>query len=465
MQKTNIRDTKKITQQNLDSLSKLLKSGQIHACVIGIGRIGLPTALTIANAKIPTIGVDINTELVNKINTGIFPLKDEPGYDRIFEDVINQKLFQATTKIEEAVPVSDLIVLSLPTPMDEDNVPDYTALRIVGKQLGKLMEPYSLVVVESTIEPGFVENELVQIIESENRLVAGKTFGIGVCPENANPGEILHDFTKLPRLVGGLDEKITDMIMEIYHHIFPVELIRMPNCKTANAVKLTTNVFRDINIAFINELALLFEKLDIDILKVLEAADKKYNFQIHYPGPGVGGPCLPVNSYQLINSARKFDSSLLKIVQAGRQINEGMPSHVIDLLSDALKDTNKTIKNSTILLLGVSYKADVKDIQLSPAEQLVKKLKELGANVRIYDPYFKSTKIYETDTENDLATSILGIDGVIIVTPHKEFLDLEPTFLSSRAKNFVVIDTRGIMDKHAAKKAGLIFRGLGRGKV
>ena len=465
MQKTDIHSTKKITQQNLDSLNKLLKSSQIHACVIGIGRIGLPTALTIANAKVPTIGVDINTELVNKINTGIFPLKDEPGYDKIFEDVINQKLFHATTKIEEAVPASDLIVLSLPTPMDKDNVPDYHALRIVGKQLGKLMEPHSLVVVESTIEPGFVENELVQIIESENRLVAGKTFGIGVCPENANPGEILHDFTKLPRLVGGLDEKITDLIMEIYRHIFPVDLIRMPNCKTANAVKLTTNVFRDINIAFINELALLFEKLDIDILKVLEAADKKYNFQIHYPGPGVGGPCLPVNSYQLLNSARKFDSGLLKIVQAGRQINEGMPSHVIDLLSDALKDANKAIKNSTILLLGISYKADVKDIQLSPAEQIVKKLIELGANVRIYDPYFKSTKIYGVDTGNDLASSILGIDGVVIVTPHKEFFDLEPTFLSSKVNNLVVIDTRGIMDKRAAKKAGLLFRGLGRGKI
>jgi len=465
LQKTYLQGTKKITQLDLASLNKLLTSNQIRACVIGIGRIGLPTALTIANAKVPTVGVDINAELVNKINSGIFPLKDEPGYDKIFTDVMNQKLFHATTKIEEAVPNSDLILLSLPTPMDKDNIPDYSALRIVGKQLGRFMEPHSLVVVESTIEPGFIENELVQIIESENRLVAGKTFGIGVCPENANPGEILHDFTKLPRLVGGFDEDTTDIIMETYRHIFPVELIRMPNCKTANAVKLTTNVFRDINIAFINELAILFEKLDIDILKVLEAADKKYNFQIHYPGPGVGGPCLPVNSYQLLNSARKFDSGLLKIVQASRQINEGMPSHVIDLLSNALNDANKTIKNSTILLLGISYKADVKDIQLSPAEQIVKKLKELGAKVRIYDPYFKSTKIYDINTENDLPSSISDIDGVIIVTPHKEFSDLEPTFLSSKIKNLTVIDTRGIMDKRAAKKAGLIFRGLGRGKI
>jgi UDP-N-acetyl-D-mannosaminuronate dehydrogenase len=141
-----------------------------------------------------------------------------------------------------------------------------------------------------------------------------------------------------------------------------------------------------------------------------------------------------------------------------------MSLHVIDLLSDALKHANKTIKNSTILLLGISYKADVKDIQLSPAEQLVKKLEELGARIKIYDPYFKSTKVYGVDTENDLVNSISDIDGVIIVTPHKEFLDLEPTFFSSKVKNLAMIDSRGILDKYAAKKAGLIFRGLGRGK-
>ncbi len=465
MQPTGAQTTKKLTLQDLTSIKKFVESGQIRVCVVGIGRIGLPTALSVANAKLPTIGVDINADLVNKINSKIFPLKDEPGYEEIFNSVINQGLFHATTRIEEAMPLSDLVLLSLPTPMDENNVPDYGALKTVGKQLGKLMEPHTLVVVESTIEPGFIENELIQIIESENRLIAGKTFGIGVCPENANPGEILRDFTHLPRLVGGLDEKTTDIITEIYHHIFPVELIRMPNCKTANAVKLTTNVFRDINIAFINEMAMLFEKLDIDIYKVLEAADKKYNFQVHYPGPGVGGPCLPVNSYQLLNSARKFDDNMLKIVKAGRQINENMPLHIIDLLLGALKEVNKTINNSTILILGVSYKPNVKDIQLSPAEQVVKRLQSLGAKVKIYDPYFKSTKIYDIDTENDLMNAVSNIDGIILVTAHKEFFDIEPSFLSSKTKNLVVVDSRGVMDKHAAKKAGLVFRGLGRGRI
>ena len=148
--------TKKIILQDLALIKKFVELGQIRVCVVGIGRIGLPTALSVANAKLPTVGVDINVDLVNKINSEIFPLKDEPGYEEIFNNVINQGLFHVTTKIEEAVPISDLILLSLPTPMDENNVPNYSALKTVGKQLGKLMEPHTLVVVESTIEPGFI---------------------------------------------------------------------------------------------------------------------------------------------------------------------------------------------------------------------------------------------------------------------------------------------------------------------
>lgn len=442
---------------------KIFEPKQIRVCVIGIGRIGLPTALSVANANLYTIGVDIREELIRQINSRIFPLKDEPGFEEIFNKVAEKNLFHATTNIEEAVPKSNLILLSLPTPMNDSNIPDYNALRTVGKKLGEIMTPYSVVVVESTIEPGFIENEMIQIIESAKRLKVGQTFTIGVCPENANPGEILHDFTNLPRLVGGIDEKTTSLLTKLYRMIFPVELIRMPNCKTANAVKLTTNVFRDLNIAFINELSILFEKLGIDTYKVLEAADKKYNFQIHYPGPGVGGPCLPVNSYQLLNSARRFDSGLLKLVRTGREINESMPDHVIELLDNGLKSVNKRIENCKILILGISYKPDVKDLQLSPAEQIVKKLKSMNALIKIYDPYFKSTKIYDVETESDLYNAIENVDGIIVVTAHNEFKEIDPSFLTSKTKNLVVVDSRGIIDQFVAKKAGIIFRGIGRG--
>ena len=454
----------RITHLDIEQIKNYLKDGKIHVCVIGIGRIGLPTALSFANSGLNTIGVDIHLDLINKIKSGEYPLKDEPDYDIIFEKVIKNQKFQATSKIEDVVPNSDVILLSLPTPMDENNVPDYSALKSVGNQLHDLISEGTLIIVESTIEPGFVENELIQIIEgNDKRLIAGKNFGIGVCPETANPGEISTDFAKLPRLVGAIDEKTKNIIMEIYHHVFPVDIIPMPNCKTANAVKLTTNVFRDINIAFINELAILFEKLGIDIMTVLEAAKLKYNFQVHYPGAGVGGPCLPVNSYQLLNSAKKFGNDFLKIISAGREINEHMPDHVIELLCQGFDQAKKSIKGSVILCLGVSYKPDIKDIQLSPAEQIINKLKELGANVRIYDPYFKNIQVFDVKTESNLVDALKGSDGVILVTAHKEFHNLEPSFLVSNLKTPIMVDTRGIIEPHDAKKAGLIFRGLGRG--
>ena len=456
----------KIMNMSSSELVQSIQTGKLKVCVIGIGRIGLPTALSFANSGLLTIGVDINPKLVSTINSGVFPLKDEPGYDAIFENVLKEKKFTATTKIEEGVPQSDVILLSLPTPMDENNVPNYSALRSVGRQLHELLTPDSLVIVESTIEPGFVENELISIIEgNDGRLKAGKNFGIGVCPETANPGQILNDFERLPRLVGAIDDKIASIITKIYRHVFTVDLIPMPDCKTANAVKLTTNVFRDINIAFVNELAVLFEKIGIDIMTVLEAAKTKYNFQVHYPGAGVGGPCLPVNSYQMINLAKKVDGNLLSIVKAGRAVNESMPDHVIDLLTDGYSEANKNIENSNVLILGVSYKPDVKDIQLTPAEHIVEKLKAKGARVKIYDPYFKSTEVFGINTESNLIDALTNTDAVIVVTAHKEFHDLEPTFLSTRMRTPILIDSRGVIDQHAAKKANLVFRGLGRGKI
>ena len=462
----NVMNNEEIFSLEMDGIKKLIEANEISVCVIGIGRIGLPTALSFAKSGFRTVGVDVNEELIEKIKNKNFPLTDEPGYQEIFNQVIDDQKFTATTKIEEVVPNSQIILLSLPTPMDQNNVPDYTALRTVGKQLKNLVSPGSIIIVESTIEPGFIENELIDLIESKERgIKAGVNIGIGVCPETANPGEIMKDFEKLPRLVGATDEKTSEIITEIYKHVFPVEMITMPDCKTANAVKLTTNIFRDVNIAFVNELALLFEKLGIDINTVLKAADRKYNFQIHYPGAGVGGPCLPVNSYQMLNSAKEINDNLLKMVKVGREINEHMPYHVIELLKDALNEGNRQLESSEILILGISYKPNVKDIQLSPAEVIISELKKLGVKIRIFDPYFKNGPIYGIETANSMDEGISKVDAAIIVTAHNEFQNIEPEYFVSKMKSPILIDTRGIIDMDAAKKAGLIFRGLGRGTI
>ena len=453
--------SKEIDVSDIDEVRNSLDSKSLKVCVIGIGRIGLPTALSFAKAGLQTIGMDINEKLVDSLNQGNFALKDEPGYEDIFNNVIKSGNFSATTNINEAVSKSNLILLSLPTPMNKKNIPDYSALESVCKQLSDILKPNSLIVVESTIEPGFIENTLINILEKTNRLYIGKNFTIGVCPENANPGEILHDFTNLPRLVGSINEQTTKIITLIYDFVFSVELIIMPDCKTANAVKLTTNVFRDVNIAFINELSLMFDKLGIDTLKVLDAAKRKYNFQIHYPGAGVGGPCLPINSYQFLNTAMRTDSKL-SIIERSRQINEKMPDHVINLTLDGFKKCNKSIKDSNILILGITYKPDVKDVQLSPAEIVVNKLKDLGAKIRIYDPYYKNSEVFGINVESNMEDIIPKVDASIIVTGHKEFQEINP-LIFTKMNTPILIDSRGVIDTSSIKDANLVFRGIGCG--
>ena len=444
-------------------IQECLNNKSVKIGVVGIGRIGLPTALSFANSGFNTVGIDINKKLVDMVNTGNYPLKDEPEFDKIFENVYNNKKISATTDISKVIPDCDVIILSLPTPMNDQNIPDYSALLTVGENLNRLLSNGQIVIVESTVEPGFIENELLQSIEGSDRNIkSGIDFHLAVCPETANPGEIMNDFKKLPRLVSAIDEKTSSVVSQIYRHVFGVELISLPNCKTANAVKLTTNVFRDVNIAFVNELSMLFDKLGIDTYTVMNAAKHKYNFQAHFPGPGVGGPCLPVNSYQYLNSSKKIDPDLLKLIQYARKINEKMPDYVIRLTSDAFKESNKYIKNSDILILGVSYKSNVKDIQLSPAEHIIRKFQNLGVNIHIYDPYFLSTDVFGIKVEENLDNILPKMDAVVIVTDHDEFKNIKISSFN-KMKNPILIDTRGIFDPASVKHHNIIFRGLGRG--
>ena len=455
-----------INLSTLDSsqIQDHLKNHSLKIGVVGIGRIGLPTALCFANAGFETIGIDINEKLVNMVNSGNYPLKDEPEFDKIFENVIENKKFRAETNIEKVVPNCDIILLSLPTPMNNQNIPDYTALLTVGKNLNGLLSNGQIVIVESTVEPGFIENELLKSIEgSEKNLISGKDFHLAVCPETANPGEIMHDFKKLPRLVGSIDENIRPIVSDLYTNVFGVELIPMPNCKTANAVKLTTNVFREINIGFINELSLLFEKLGIDTYTVIEAAKSKYNFQPHYPGPGVGGPCLPVNAYQYLNSSKKIDVNFLKIVQDARKINEFMPQHVIDLLADAFSENNTPLENSTIAILGISYKPNVHDIQIAPSEEIVKLLDKKNIKLKIFDPYFKEENVFGYKIEKSIADALNDVDGAILITAHNEFHELNLKSIFDAMRTPILVDCTGIIEPKNAKSNGIIFRGIGRG--
>ena len=449
----------------LGEVERLVEKNEVSVCVVGIGRIGLPTALMFARSGLKTVGVDIDGGLVARLTSGDFPLQDEPGLEDIFRQVTEDERFRATTSLEDGVSCSDILVLSLPTPVASNNIPDYSALRTVGRQLGDLARAGSIIIVESTIEPGFLENEFLGLVEGGKAgLGAGHNVGVGVCPEVANPGKILKDFARLPRLVGAMDRETARKIVQVYRHAFPVNFRMLPDCKTANAAKLVANVFRYVNIAFVNELALLFDRLGIDTKTVLEAIDSKYDFQIHYPGAGVGGPCLPANSYQLLNSARAAGGKLPRIIDAGRQVNEQMPIYVVELLKDALREAGKEIESSVVLILGISYKPDVQDMQVSPAESVILEARRAGTRIKIYDPYFKGVRAYGIHTESSLDVAISGADAAVIVTAHAEFRNIRPEHFA-KMRTPVLVDARGIVDARLAEEAGLVFRSLGRGKA
>lgn len=447
------------------NVDELLQTGLVRVCVVGIGRIGLPTALSFARAGFRVIGLDINESLVSDIRSGKFPLKDEPGYRDIFESVRNTNKFTVTTDPSEAIPNSDVIILSLPTPMDNARVPEYTALQSVASQLNALLADGSIVVVESTVEPNFVESEIAPLIEGDrSRLRISENFGLGVCPETANPGEILNNFESLPRLVSAIDERTAEIISTVYKHVFSVEIIKMPDCRTANAVKLTTNVFRDLNVAFVNELAVLFEHLGIDIHTVLSAAKRKYNFEPHYPSAGVGGPCLPVNSYQMINTASQLtgDDSLLRLVRAGRRVNESMPDHSVKLLYAGLQEAGVAKDAPSTTIMGISYKPNIRDVQLAPSERIIQILRSKGMRLQAFDPYYAGDTIFGIHVAESAAEAMQGCDAVMLVTAHGKLASLDPSIMYESGCR-VVVDCVGMLDPKKVIAAKLVYMGIGRG--
>ena len=303
------------------------------------------------------------------------------------------------------------------------------------------------------------------IIEAESKLKAGKDFGLVSCPERSDPGNIMQNMKSLPRIIGGVGSRWTDATVALYEAALGVKAIRVSDPKTANAAKLTENLFRDVNIALANEFALLFEELGIDTIEVINACASKYNFLPHYPGLGVGGPCLPSNSYYLISEAIKA-GNIPYLIRMAREINDRMPDHAVELVEEALNEAGKTVKGSKVLIMGVAYKPNIKDVQLTPVERVVTRLKEMGARVEIYDPMFKGEEVFGLKVKLSLEPAAKGADCLVIGTAHDEFkhLDLEELSKLARMKA-AFVDARNVVSPAAVIKAGFAFRGVGRKKA
>jgi len=403
--------------------------------VLGLGYIGLPTALLLADAEYDVIGVDVDTEIVNTLSSGNLPF-EEPGLDDLFKRARNK--FKVSTDVES----SDVYIIAVPTPLDEEiKIADISYVKDASKSIAKVINPGQLVILESTVPPGTSESIVIPTLK--NSCPSG--FYYAHCPERAIPGKTISEMVSNDRIIGAIDEESYRKTKEIYAS-FVKGNIYESNVKTSEFVKLMENTFRDINIALANEFSLIAEEIGIDIWEAIRLANLHPRVDILNPGPGVGGHCLAIDPFFL---AGKSKSS--RIVKLARDINDFMAFHVVKLAKKMIGD----ISNPTITLLGLAYKGDVDDVRESPALKIKKIAEGEGFNVKVFDPLVKNY----SNTCKDVEEASVGSDCLILVTDHSEFKNIDPESLPVRNKNLV--DTRNFLDHECWESAGFKIKLLG----
>jgi UDP-N-acetyl-D-mannosaminuronic acid dehydrogenase len=408
----------------------------VKVIVVGLGYIGLPTALLFAKAGHSVTGIDTNEKTVESLNAGKLTFT-EPGLDELFEDAKDN--FRATGSFE-SIKNSDAILVCVPTPLKDGKMDD-TYLRSAAKAVGEHLTKDSLAVLESTVTPGTTRGLFREILESASGLKAGADFCLAFCPERAMPGNTLHEMVHNDRIIGGFDEVSAEKAKTLYSTMVKGKLY-LTNPTVAEMAKVTENTFRDINIALANELSRVAEELGIDIFEVIELSNKHPRVNIHQPGLGVGGHCLPIDPLFLVDVYSKA-----KLIPTAREINDEMPLQVGDII------LNANVKSITIL--GAAYKPNVDDIRESPSLELKEYLEKHGVEVGIYDPI-----VYP---EQSLESTLSGSQGVVLATAHNSFKDIDWARICELLESpKLLIDGRHFFSQ---PPAGFKFYGIGRGDV
>lgn len=423
--------------------------------IFGLGHMGLPTAALLAKSGLKVVGVDINKETVEMVNSGQSPIM-EPGLEAMVKKAVEKGCLSATTDTLSAVGAVDVIMIIVPTPVDDDKKSDLSAVISASKSISEGLKKDDLVIIESTVPPGTCENLVIPLLEKSG-LKAGIDFKVAYTPERALPNNTLYEMTHNARVIGGIDAESTQMAVSLYHRITEGEIIMVQDLVTAEMVKLMENTYRDTNIALANELALVCDTLGVDAIEAIQAANHHPRVNIHTPGPGVGGHCLSIDPYFLVEIARERGLET-PLIQASRQVNEDMPGEVVRIILKALKDEGKTISGSKIGVLGVAYKGNVADARETPAKPLIEELITKDAVVLVNDPYVSPEIIRSWGAQIVSLETALESDVVVLVTDHDLYRNIKPDMI----KNRLLVCTRPILDRETFQKEGVIFKGVGR---
>lgn len=414
--------------------------------IVGMGYVGLPLAREFCRGGAKVIGFDINKQTVGKLNRGRSPLQHIPS--RQVRDMLKSGAFRATSTMNQ-LGKTDAILICVPTPLTENREPDMRYVETTCRTIAKYLRKGQLVVLESTTYPG-TTRELMKPILEESGLKAGRDFHLAYSPEREDPGNREFRTGTIPKVVGGLDEKSLAKAVELYE-IAIDQVVPVASCDVAEAAKILENVYRCVNIALVNELKLLFDRMDIDVWEVIRAASSKpFGFQAFYPGPGLGGHCIPIDPFYLTWKARQYDMPTRFIELAG-EINVEMPRVVVQRIMKALSDRKKALCGAKVLILGLAYKKDVDDVRESPSIELIELLRDNGAKVDYNDPYIAQT---HKQRQHDLkmkskplsARMLSSYDCVVIATDHTVY---DYKWIVRHAQ--LVVDTRNAT---AAVKTG-----------
>mgnify|MGYP001429498710 FL=1 len=404
--------------------------------VVGLGYVGLPLAVEASLQGLNVVGYDINSGRVEMINNGVSPI----------EDISTQELSNALKNFHSTIDSKELsecknVVISVPTPLT-DYQPDLSYVIDAAKTVGKNLVLNQVVILESTTYPGTTLEVLIPNLEEQSGLIAGKDFYVGYSPERIDPGNKVWKFKNTPKVVSGMNNDSTKKIKEFYESIID-EIVVVNGTKEAEMVKLLENTYRHVNIALINELAMLCEMLEIDIWEVVNAAKTKpFGFESFKPGPGVGGHCIPVDPEYLSFKTRQIGKPV-RFVELAQEINNSMPTYVVNRVSDLLNSKDKILRNSKILLLGVAYKKDISDMRESPAINIAELLLNKSVQVSFYDPFVQEFSVSGNSINKETDEKAFNnYDMILVLTPHTKFKEinfsnLETIIFDSTGSDFI----------------------------
>ena len=440
--------------------SKRAQNGELTVGIIGLGYVGLPTAVGFHDAGFNVWGVDISERTVRMVLAGENPTGD-PDVDDIIPDP-NSPRWHITTSTSEAVPHCDVVLVTVPTPVTEDLKPDLTYVTGAGRSVFESIVKGSrtIVVLESTVYPGVTAQTWLPLVD-ELGMQIGKDVEIAYCPERFNPGDSAHGVRQVARVVGCSNPDIGNGLVELYRRLTSEDVRYVGKLEVAEAAKVIENVQRDINIALVNELARIFPELGVDVEDVLSAAATKWNFHRYTPGVGVGGHCIPVDPYYMMQRAADVGVPA-ELITAARAVNRTMPLHVATVLNEILYRAGVPSGSAKVLLLGWSYKAEVGDPRETPAEPLTAALLAKEIEVYAYDPHLDPSQFPDQVTVVEDITTASGFDLAILVTAHDNCVNIDWNGLGKRMRKPILYDGRRVLDLDSISDMGWQVYAVGR---